>query len=674
VPVLLLEPTLSWLRYVGGKRPTKAERKANLANLLELSRLVSAASESTPSNHELQCDDYDTVIATSDFHSDFSKTVQLMNSAGLIRLPHRDATSLRVAGIQSLDPYIDRYDVRLITETEWVQERTLFVICGDLVDGLRPISDGLDYDVDDEEGTFELRLHCFLFNMRLRAAEKGSAVLFTIGNHDLHTVIRNDGALNRYVSPSAVSFFGRAFREDDEHSEGAFQLRSETLRPFYACSPYLILSLCSRTGIPEVVFVHGGLRDNKESLFDEVRDAQLRVDAAVPSVRLALISANYDERGDKEAQVPRHVTWLRDYAMQDRCMYNVEMRQKGCELIVVGHCPTSGVADLVSTQCEGVNGCLLIACDEEHESQRSPLIALVDTAMSSCFHSSAADARKRPTQMLQLRKISTKTDNRPRARTSTYDISRLDVGPYRPFDIQERQQLQRILTVGPASPEHVFQRLEAFFKAHEEVDYFEKHARRNIIEGTGENMGRFEPDASMLAYFLRPENHEKMDPDRDGEGEDSAYVVACGEVITTILGLSKDTLNILSTISQTGILSYISKMSQHGHHVEKNNRTYQKILLTAARIISFNYPQIVVIDKTDDTTGDYDGNPRIEFGFNLERNGAIGKVEKDANYHCEYFFDTFNRNFSAMQLPFEKFVWGLDVSSISWLRKKTTAS
>ena len=53
VPVLLLEPTLNWLRYMGGKRPTKAERKANRANLLELSRLVSAASESTPSKHAM---------------------------------------------------------------------------------------------------------------------------------------------------------------------------------------------------------------------------------------------------------------------------------------------------------------------------------------------------------------------------------------------------------------------------------------------------------------------------------------------------------------------------------------------------------------------------------------------------------------------------------------------
>ena len=143
--------------------------------------------------------------------------------------------------------------------------------------------------------------------------------------------------------------------------------------------------------------MHGGLRDNEESLFDEVRDAQLRVDAAVPSARLALISANYDERGDKAAPVPRHVTWQRDYAMQDRCLNNVEMLQKGCELIVVGHCPTSGVADLVSTQCEGSNGCLLIACEEEYESQRSPLIALVDTATSSrkrrqCPQASHSDA------------------------------------------------------------------------------------------------------------------------------------------------------------------------------------------------------------------------------------------------------------------------------------------
>ena len=359
------------------------DRNARASGLRDLARFVGASARSVP-GHEAWCEDYDAVVATSDLHADFAKTVQLMSAAGLIKLP------------RSLDAYDDVYNVRLITETEWVATKTLFVICGDLVDGRRPGRG----DVDDEEGSFELRLHCFLYNMRVRAARLGSAVKFTIGNHDMHTVIRNDGQLDPYVSPRSVAFFG-TMRE-----------RSNSLRPFYACSPYLIFTLCTLHG-SEVVFVHGGLRQDARSLYDDTAKVQREVDALGPDERLGALSDHFALGMENDSG---HVTWRREYARNDRCMHNEDMRRRGCELIVVGHCHTmtGDLADLARAQCSGTGGCMLLACEDS----KSPLIAFVDTAMSSCFHASADEARERSTQMLLL----TKGGGAPR--TSTYGEAR----------------------------------------------------------------------------------------------------------------------------------------------------------------------------------------------------------------------------------------------------------
>jgi hypothetical protein len=82
---------------------------------------------------------------------------------------------------------------------------------------------------------------------------------------------------------------------------------------------------------------------------------------------------------------------------------------------------------LAAAQCAGEHGCLLVACADELARRESPLIALVDTALSACFHESAEQARARPTQMLLLTKRDGARD--ARARTTTYDVGRIYVGP-----------------------------------------------------------------------------------------------------------------------------------------------------------------------------------------------------------------------------------------------------
>jgi hypothetical protein len=417
-------------RIAGGLTWMAKDDTKRLRGLAALTAFVTAAAERVRPQHELQCADFDTVVATSDFHADFPKTMQLLRDAGLIALP------------PGLDPWEHRYNPRLVTETTWRVQRTLLVVCGDIVDGVRPSSRGSSSSVDDPEGSFELRLHCLLFNLRILAEQGGSAVLFTVGNHDMHTVLRNDD-LWQYVSEAATGFFGgqkalKRLRSRTISPAEANAPRSAALSPFYACSPYLMLSLQNESPSPEVVFVHGGLRIESRSIYDETKQAQEGVDAAeTAEARLTQLKDSFpnDDTGRQPGDDPHHVTWRREYAKTSRCESNQTIQNAGCELIVVGHCTTDAIADLrEQNQCEDAKGCLLLACEDEHAARDSPLIALVDTAMSACFHNDAQAAKERPTQMLLLRKKASRAELPERAvckttQTTTYNVCRLWVGP-----------------------------------------------------------------------------------------------------------------------------------------------------------------------------------------------------------------------------------------------------
>ena len=122
-------------------------------------------------NYIINAQEYDRVYVTSDIHSDYRKFVKILKDIGLIDT--------------SINPYTDDiYKSDLVTNTNWIPEKTLLVIVGDLVDGRR------NSQVADVNGSFELLLHIFIYNLRLSAHEKKSEIIFTIGNHDFHSVIK----------------------------------------------------------------------------------------------------------------------------------------------------------------------------------------------------------------------------------------------------------------------------------------------------------------------------------------------------------------------------------------------------------------------------------------------------------------------------------------------------
>jgi len=183
-------------------------------------------------NHHIDCKRYTSVYATSDLHADYRNFMSYLLKLNLIELPNTpdiyDKTSI--------------YDPRFIVNAKWIPENTILIILGDLVDGKRLGS------VFDTQGSFELYIHMFIYNLRLSAMEKNSDIRFLAGNHDINTVLNtaNDYMYNLYIPDEAKRFFG--------HNK---QLRAKCLETFYLLSPYLYLTL-DKDSVPELFLVHGG--------------------------------------------------------------------------------------------------------------------------------------------------------------------------------------------------------------------------------------------------------------------------------------------------------------------------------------------------------------------------------------------------------------------------------
>ena len=187
-------------------------------------------------NHHIDAAKYKTIYATSDLHADYRNFLSYLEKLNIISLPHGG------------DPHNDEqiYDPMFILNTSWVPENSLLVILGDLVDGKRASS------VIDPEGSFELLIHMFIYNLRLKAFEKGSEILFLIGNHDINTVLNtsNDFMYDGYVTDDAKRFFTTK------------EIRANCLEKFYLLSPYLYLSIDNKS-VSEICMVHGGFHQIK---------------------------------------------------------------------------------------------------------------------------------------------------------------------------------------------------------------------------------------------------------------------------------------------------------------------------------------------------------------------------------------------------------------------------
>jgi hypothetical protein len=192
----------------------------------------------------INCKDFNKVYITSDIHADYRKFLQILLSNNIItyedfKFPIVHLNENKDKGMKgSNDNIIDYiyqkllniYDIQLITKVVWNNNNELLVILGDLVDGKRD-----NFEVIDTIGNFELLLHIFIHNLRIKAKKKNSDVIFTFGNHDMDSVYRNDDPTTqtemytKYVHATCKTYFNNA------------ETRVNALRQFYNNSPYLFL-------------------------------------------------------------------------------------------------------------------------------------------------------------------------------------------------------------------------------------------------------------------------------------------------------------------------------------------------------------------------------------------------------------------------------------------------
>jgi hypothetical protein len=363
-----------------------------------------------PGAHEI-VHEFKRVFVTSDIHADLRKFVQILRACGLITIgafEHKHIYAVHELGEPNEEQMI--YD--LVWDVRWAAEKTMLVICGDLIDGLRnKIGTG------DERGSYEFLLHCLLFNLRIQARRMGSEVRFTIGNHDAGTVTAfppyGFGRYMRYVDDKHAHFApsGCAVSRAKEKLEGwSYDLfaRRDMLLPFYACSPYIML----RFG--KVAFVHAGfVEKGVTGVYADAIRRQKQLDKAPLEHDTDLVAFFAPTSSDSHTP---YVLWSTGYATLDHieaCDAANEAHQK-FELIAVGHCVThlyeeNKLGELGAAQCgDTTHGCVITRDCRERPDDTAPLIALVDTGMSAAFRAEGNDARG--VGMLLLDKQQRETD------------------------------------------------------------------------------------------------------------------------------------------------------------------------------------------------------------------------------------------------------------------------
>ncbi len=286
-------------------------------------------------NHIIEGTKYEYIYATSDIHADFRKFAQILISSGLIDCP--------------INPYEDVYNSKIISESKWIKENTLFIIIGDLVDGKRdPYYDGVDGDVLDNIGSFELLLHLFIYNLRIKANEKNSNILFTIGNHDYYNLI--DGKIDDAHEPEDLLYYTYIHRNvknfftiDPTKPKDWINERVDTLTPFYNLSPYLFL----RIDNDDIIFVHAGLHHNSKDVNTVelmlLNQIQLSINmmglqqGLINNDNLATAEEIFTTRFHREYGVNKDGTVD---AVKRKELCDTITNELGLNLLVVGHCPT----------------------------------------------------------------------------------------------------------------------------------------------------------------------------------------------------------------------------------------------------------------------------------------------------------------------------------------------
>jgi len=336
---------------------------------------------------------YDHVYITSDIHADLVRLDMILRNAQLVNRPIPDTYSDNSAEI-----------IRRIVNTDWLPERTLLIIVGDIVDGQRGQPGGAVLaSVPDTTGNIELLLHAYLYNLRIKARARNSEVRFTIGNHDFQTVIMPGPDTTPFYD-TFVHTRARAFFRSQAN-------RRACLLPFYNCCPYLFLAIDN-----EVACVHGGLMNNNyEDLTPHLIAIQNTIDAGGDFSALTAPALDYL----REAAGP---LWTRVYTHgpADAICNTID---RTYNLVVVGHCQMASgnsnpmvrsagqagsyTSSILATtpytrhRCGGRNGCVVMACEKVD----GPHLAMVDIGLSRAFNpdqTTPADELQRRTEILYL--------------------------------------------------------------------------------------------------------------------------------------------------------------------------------------------------------------------------------------------------------------------------------
>jgi hypothetical protein len=354
---------------------------------------------------------YDNIYVTSDIHADFQKFVQILVTSGLIEC--------------RISSYDNPYDPEIITESEWIKPNTLFIIIGDLIDGKRIFrspsgnrEEDIENEVNDKFGNYELLLHLFIYNLRIKARQINSDILFTIGNHDYFTIIEpilsdkplveqfGYTALYDYIHNSAKLFYNTTGEEN--RYEDIYKTRANTLIEFYKLSPYIYIKEAN----DKIIFIHGGIHYYNNDITNEIKPINEEninfIQNKFNNIHEELISPTNERiynMTDYDNRLIEHILTNRIYAEDglDKSGINIDRRKYMCStiknsgynLIIVGHCPTNeykGPYERTSDyeDCEensavldeNKKGCVYKDCLDDNN---IPRLMFVDTASSLAF-------------------------------------------------------------------------------------------------------------------------------------------------------------------------------------------------------------------------------------------------------------------------------------------------
>jgi hypothetical protein len=338
---------------------------------------------------------YKNIFAMSDIHADLHKFKQNLADNGIINSQNE---------LMLLDSLVN---------IEWIApDNSLLVIIGDIIDGRRyeekekeKIKTIFWFNVNDEIGNIEVLLHIYIHNLRIKAKEKNSEVLFTFGNHDIGSLI---GLYDVYVTKYAKDFFS-----------GEIEIRKTTLLPFYKNSPYIFLDIFKSEHI--IRFLHAGLPYG-----GEVADEKLQ----------SLVLDKKDLPGEKQIEVNGHSKTYKFFNIQKELISNFDwgfdlltkymLKYSDTDseetvniftnktyydpkslcvskkllklpyLMIIGHCITHNVVKEAEfhkifvgnkdtySHCSA-HGCVALGCIEKIGSEIKPKLIYVDTGSSQCF-------------------------------------------------------------------------------------------------------------------------------------------------------------------------------------------------------------------------------------------------------------------------------------------------